>query len=138
MEALAEAIGAPLSFAEQLGLDPTENAVTFSMSCKIAARLEQPQPMERPIVVDADPGQTKFAALPLWDHLKEDSKLTHVVETIINWEGEIDKNEIENVVKAGQVYNSMKLPSPLRPKQESIVPFKMDGVHSSCAGGGQV
>ena len=37
MDALANALGAPLTFAEQLGLKPTSDVITFTVACKIVA-----------------------------------------------------------------------------------------------------
>ena len=126
MDALANALGAPLTFAEQLGLEPTSDVITFTVACKIVARMDPPNSMSRPLVLGCAPGKTKFIDLPLKD-FEENKTVTHAVESIIGWEPPLpNEAEIQAIVKAGDEYNLMKLPLPLRPKKDAIVPFKMD------------
>ena len=64
-QALAQVLGAPPTFAEQLGLEPSDNALTFPMAMKIAARLDRPVALPRPVVLAGDEaGKTKFPDLP--------------------------------------------------------------------------
>ena len=126
-QALAEVLGAPPTFAEQLGLEPSDTAITFPTAMKIAARLDSPVALPRPVVLAGDEaGKTKFQDLPLTPDIRDESHLRHVIECILDWEGEVDKNALTSIVKAGATFDPMTLPSPIRPKQATLFDFKLD------------
>ena len=99
MDALANALGAPLTFAEQLGLEPTSDVITFTVACKIVARMDPPNSMSRPLVLGSAPGKTKFIDLPLKD-FEENKK-------IVEKHTDISNNKLRNRI-AGYVTKLMK------------------------------
>ena len=127
MAALPQIVGAPPTFAEQLGLDPSE-AITFTTAARLAPRLAPPTQLSHAIVASLDwdkAGVTKLVDLPLHD-INESKQYTHLIDIIHDHSSPIDRDAIVQIAAQGTRTNAMALPPPLCPKTDCVVEYTVD------------
>ena len=116
------ALGAPQSLAESLGVE-WDTKVTYTTACCLVAGLAKTQKLSAPEVFDRAVGATNLLDLPMKQFDSRASKVVHMVDVIKDYEGDIDKEAVKDLVLQN---NLADLPTPLCPKAECVIPFTMD------------
>ena len=116
------AVGAPQSLAESLGVE-WDTKVTYTTACCLVAGLAKTQKLSAPEVFDRAVGATNLLDLPMKQFDSRASKVVHMVDVIKDYEGDIDKEAVKDLMLQN---NLADLPAPLCPKAECVIPFTMD------------
>ena len=117
-------VGAPETLAQGFEID-VETKLTFDMACKIVLGHGKIQKLTVPqsTPIDSPSGATTFLSLPLKQTDHRATKISHLVEVIKDYEGELNYEEILAHMKQG---NYGQLPEPVKPKKPIVIGYVMD------------
>ena len=122
MLSAATMIGAPLSYAEQFGVDPPVGQLDYPAACKEASGKPALKKLDKPVKVQLQDGYDPLQHLPLKPIEDKSAKITHMVDHI-TLDGPVDLDTVEPLLLAR---NYKELPECLRPKADVTFGYVMD------------
>ena len=112
----------PVSLAQSLHNDALDGAITFDEAISHTDGLKLVR-LEKPLIVHKEPGCITVGDLPAKDEITDEiKKKVQFLDVLMNWEGELDFNKIEELFFQ-QRYSD--LPHPIRMNGQNETPYDM-------------